>query len=451
AIISAPTQLITTTGNVTLTGGSSTSTASGTGDTFTYQGVTYDVASPAAIGDKSNLSQALTIGGTLRLNGGSGTSSGSTGTSRLAMVGSLNGLATGSIKANAIELNSGAANYNLAMLGGVQDIIVTSTFKANIGSTSGYIKGNAWSIWAPNPTAITGCGSGTGCLADFVQYGVTYSSTPASAILGTGHGWLYSDAAPALTATTLTNYSRVYDGTANAYLTASNFTVAGANAGDTVALGSITGNFANKNVGTAKAISSSVASFSVTAASGIPVYGYATPTISGLSADITQALLNWSVADATGNTGTTPVAGLATLSVIFGSDVVTGVVSAYDTNNALAILSAAMPEGVYTEKVTGLTGTDAGNYSLASTGTTGVLTVNKSVITPEVEQEVTAVTSETISQPEDTQIKQEEDDVAVPEKVLVALNFVDDPKANNENPVETEKPKGRTLQCSVNK
>ena len=125
--------------------------------------------------------------------------------------------------------------------------------------------------------------------------------------------------------------------------------------------------------------------------------------------------------------------------------------SAYDANNVLAILSTATPEGAYTEKVTGLTGADAGNYSLATTGTTGVLTVGKSLITPEVEQEVTAVTSETISQPEDTQTKQEEDEVKNPEKVLVALNFVDDPKTNKENPIETEKPKGRTLQCSVNK
>ena len=538
AIISSPNQQIIAIGDVTLRGGSSSSLASSTGDTFLYKGVTYTIASPAAIGDKDNLSQILDIGGRLRLDGGSGNVG---GTSRLAMVGSLNGLATGSIKANAIELNSGASNYNLAMLGGVQDIIVTSTFKANIGSTSGHIEGNAWSIWAPNPTAITGCGAGTGCFADFAQYGVTFGSTPAPTILGTGHGWLYSAAAPALTATTSTNYSRVYDGTANAYLAATDFTVTGTNVGETAALTNITGNFANKNVGTAKAISSSAAAFSVTAASGIPVYGYATPTISGLTANITPssiiavsgitaanrvydsttlatlttsgasfagmfsgdnlsvasatgtfidknvatgkavnitgitlggsdlgnyilvnstanttanitpATLNWSVADATGNTGTIPVPGLATLSVIFGSDVVTGVVSAYDTNNVFAILSAAMPEGVYTEKVTGLTGTDAGNYSLASTGTTGVLTVNKSVITPEVEQEVTAVTSETISQPEDTQIKQEEDEIKAPEKVLVASNFVDDPKANNENPVETEKPKGRTLQCSVSK
>ena len=441
AIISAPNQKITTTGNVTLTGGSSNGVTAGSGDQFTYNTTTYNLASPAAIGDKNNLDQTLEIGGTLTLNGGSSTSG-------VAMVGSLHGVATGSIKANAVALNSSGS---LAFLGGVEDIIVTNTF-ANVGGaiTDNSLGSHPWSIWALNPTKITGCGAGTGCFADFAQYGVTFGSTPAPTILGTGHGWLYSAAAPALTATTSTNYSRVYDGTANAYLTASNFTVAGANAGDTVALASITGNFANKNVGTAKSISRSAATYSVTAA-GIPVYGYATPTISGLSADITQALLNWSVADATGNTGTTPVPGLATLSVIFGSDAVTGVVSAYDANNALAILSAATPEGVYTEKVTGLTGVDAGNYSLASTGTTGVLTVGKSLITPEVEQEVTAVTSETISQPEDTQIKQEEDDVAVPEKVLVALNFVDDPKANKENPVETEKPKGRTLQCSVSK
>ena len=441
AIISAPNQQITTTGNVTLTGGSSNGVTAGNGDQFTYNTVTYNLASPAAIGDKNTLIQTLDIGGTLTLNGGSSTSG-------VAMVGSLHGVATGSIKANAVALNSSGS---LAFLGGVEDIIVTNTF-TNVGGaiTDNSSGSHPWSIWALNPTKITGCGAGTGCLADFAQYGLTYGSTANPAIQGSGHGWLYSVAAPALTATTSTNYSRVYDGTANAYLTASNFTVTGANAGDTVALTSLTGNFANKNVGTAKAISGSAATLSVTAA-GIPVYGYAIPTVSGLTADITQATLNWTVANATGNTGTTPVPGLATLSVIFGSDAVTGVVSAYDANNALAILSTATPEGVYTEKVTGLTGADAGNYSLASTGTTGVLTVSKSVITPEVEQEVTAVTSETISQPDDTQTKQDKDEAAAPEKVLVALNFVDDPKANKDNPIETEKPKGRTLQCSVNK
>ena len=440
AIISAPDQQITTAGDVTLWGGSSNSLT--LDDQFTYSdGTTYNLASPAAIGDKNTLNQTLDIGGTLTLNGGSSTSG-------IAMVGSLHGVATGSIKANAVALNSSGS---LAFLGGVEDIIVTNTF-TNVGGaiTDNSSGSHPWSIWALNPTKITGCGTGSGCLADFAQYGLTYGLTANPAIQGSGHGWLYSAAAPALTATTSTNYSRVYDSTANAYLAATNFTVAGANPGDTVALTSLTGNFANKNVGTAKAISGSAATFSVTAA-GIPVYGYASPTISGLSADITQATLNWSVANATGNTGTTPVPGLATLSVIFGSDAVNGVVSAYDANNVLAILSTATPEGVYTEKVTGLTGADAGNYSLASTGTTGVLTVGKSVITPEVEQEVTAVTSETISQPEDTQTKQEEDEVKTPEKVLVALNFVDDPNDNKENPIETEKPKGRTLQCSVNK
>ena len=49
------------------------------------------------------------------------------------------------------------------------------------------------------------------------------------------------------------------------------------------------------------------------------------------------------------------------------------------------------------------------------------------------------------------QTKQEDDEIKAPEKVLVALNFVDDPNANKDNPIETEKPKGRTLQCSVNK
>jgi hypothetical protein len=43
------------------------------------------------------------------------------------------------------------------------------------------------------------------------------------------------------------------------------------------------------------------------------------------------------------------------------------------------------------------------------------------------------------------------EDITGTEKVLLALNSVDDPKDNKENPVETEQPKGRTLQCSVKK
>jgi hypothetical protein len=70
-----------------------------------------------------------------------------------------------------------------------------------------------------------------------------------------------------------------------------------------------------------------------------------------------------------------------------------------------------------------------------------------------VDDVIAAITngSQTSSSTEDNQTKQEDDEIKAPEKVLVALNFVDDPKANNENPVETEKPKGRTLQCSVSK
>jgi hypothetical protein len=70
-----------------------------------------------------------------------------------------------------------------------------------------------------------------------------------------------------------------------------------------------------------------------------------------------------------------------------------------------------------------------------------------------VDDVIAAITngSQTSSSTEDNQTKQEDDEIKAPEKVLVALNFVDDPNANNENPVETEKPKGRTLQCSVSK
>jgi hypothetical protein len=56
-----------------------------------------------------------------------------------------------------------------------------------------------------------------------------------------------------------------------------------------------------------------------------------------------------------------------------------------------------------------------------------------------------------ISGTSDDESQSKNEDITGTEKVLVALNFVDDPKDNKENPVETEQPKGRTLQCSVKK
>jgi hypothetical protein len=376
AIISAPNQQITTTSHVTLNGGSSNSPTSD--DQFDYNGVTYDLASPAAIGDKDTLNQKLNIGGILTLTAGGGSSG-------LAMVGSLNGVATnnittnsrGSITADSIVLDSGTGN-SLALLGGVEDIVVTDTF-TNFGgvitnnpvgtSATGALSTtfNSWSIWAHDSTKITDCNV-TGCLANFAQYNSSFIDHTAK--VASGNSLMYS-ATPTLSSIMTGAVSKPYDGNTSISLTGATFSVSDESYGDNITLASIsggTGTLDNPNEGTGKLVT----------ASGMQVTGVRSDSL----------------------TGSIPVYG----------------------------------------------------YSVAS-ASAYIGTVSAAVVTDDVQDVITAINngSETTSSEQDNQTKQEEDEIKAPEKVLVASNFVDDPKANNENPVETEKPKGRTLQCSVSK
>jgi hypothetical protein len=356
-IISASDQDIHVTHGVDLIGGDSSIPTINIGhtDQFDYSGGPYYVASVAAIGDKNNLNQTLEIGGILTLTGGSGSSG-------LAMVGSLRGNAVGSIKAGSIVLTT--LGGSLALLGGAEDIVVTNTFN----NSGGVISGNAWSIWAPDPIAISGCVAGSGCHADFAQYNSTFiTPTNHTAKVASGNSLMYS-ATPTLSSIMTGAVSKPYDGTTAISLLGAIFgSITGAVYGDTVSLSGGVGTLADPNEGTAKLVTATgmtVTAVSSTATGSIPVYGY-------------------SVASTSANIGT---------------------VSAAD-------------------------------------------------VTDDVQDVITAINngSETSSSAEDAQTKQEEDEIKAPEKVLVASNFVDDPKANNENPVETEKPKGRTLQCSVSK
>ncbi len=77
--------------------------------------------------------------------------------------------------------------------------------------------------------------------------------------------------------------------------------------------------------------------------------------------------------------GTLAVLGAVTLTGVSAGDLanVTPVVSLYDSSNSAVTLSAALNAGTYTEKVTSLTGSAAGNYTIALTGNTdGILIVN---------------------------------------------------------------------------
>ena len=78
--------------------------------------------------------------------------------------------------------------------------------------------------------------------------------------------------------------------------------------------------------------------------------------------------------------------------------------------------------------------------------------------TNETDSVIAALTNEnsTFSSEDDTQANLDEinqtkrDDDTTTNSILLALNFADDPKANKEKSIETERPKGRTLQCSAN-
>ena len=110
------------------------------------------------------------------------------------------------------------------------------------------------------------------------------------------------------------------------------------------------------------------------AAVGSGLANYAISYVSGrLTVD--RASLTWSVADATATSGGPLVLPPAVLTGVVGQDQVTGVVGL--SNGLLPVTpSARLPAGSYTETVTGLDGSAAGNYQLAAAGNrSGRLTV----------------------------------------------------------------------------
>ena len=96
---------------------------------------------------------------------------------------------------------------------------------------------------------------------------------------------------------------------------------------------------------------------------------------------INQKALNWAVADAASTYGTQATTGAAALTGVVQGDTIGGnvAVSQAGTRVSLAFNTAA---GAYQESVSGLTGTAASNYVLATSGNTlGTLTINKKALT----------------------------------------------------------------------
>ncbi|MDN3543036.1 YDG domain-containing protein [Kinneretia asaccharophila] len=216
-----------------------------------------------------------------------------------------------------------------------------------------------WLVYSTTPTADTRGGLSSA----FKQY----DATPSSSVLGTGHGFLYT-VAPTITVTLIGSISKVYDGLRDASLGAGNFASSGAIDGDTVNY-TVGGpaRYADKNVGNAKQVSVDGLAISGASKGAVQVYGYrlASTTASGAIGRITAKQLSLaagSVSDKVYDGGTLAQIGAARfIGMVAGDgvslDLASGTARFADKN-------VGQGKNVTLDGFT-LSGTDAGNYTLA--------------------------------------------------------------------------------------
>jgi hypothetical protein len=196
----------------------------------------------------------------------------------------------------------------------------------------------------------------------------------------------YSLTQPSLTASitgillTITGVSvnnKVYDGTTSANLNTAGATLTGVVSGDIVTLitSGATGNFSDRNAGTAKTVTTS--GFSIGGADA-GKYTLTSPTLAG---NITRANLTISGVSANnkiynGTTGATLNTGSTSLAGIIGSDIVNLVTTG--ASGSFADRFAGTNKPVTTSGFT-LSGTHAGNYTLIQPLTTA--TISQAVLT----------------------------------------------------------------------
>jgi filamentous hemagglutinin family protein len=183
---------------------------------------------------------------------------------------------------------------------GSGDSLVLATgvnFVNNAGVGSLSASAGRWLVYSTAPALDTR----GGLVYDFKQYALSYSGT-SYAGPGSGNGFIYS-VAPSLTSSLIGTTSKVYDGTTVASLTAANYAIAGALDSDTIVLSNpATGTYGDKNTGTGKIVSATVA---LTGASNgsASVYGYqlSSTTASGAIGSITVRPLSTWIGGASGN------------------------------------------------------------------------------------------------------------------------------------------------------
>ena len=260
---------------------------------------------------------------------------------------------------------SGSGNYSLSQPTGLTADITSSpspVVTSSLTATETYgVAITSYFITASNtPTSFnatglpaglsvnTNTGEITGTAIVVGTFNVTISATNVG---GTGTATLvYTIHAKGLTITAAIASSKVYDGNSNATITGS--ALVGLVGSDVVTI-SGTGTFANKNVGTGKAVTSTQTLGGADAAK----YTVTLPT--GLTADITPKALTIASAAAQNKVfdGTTTATITGTLTGVVIPDVVTLTLSG-------TFASSAIGAGIAVTSTSTIGGADAGNYTL---------------------------------------------------------------------------------------
>ncbi len=296
---------------------------------------------------------------------------GLSGAATVGAVGATRGIAaTGTVKLSTggnLSLASGAA-VSASGAGDALVLAASGTFTNNGGASALTVGGGGrFLVFSTSPLT-----SSTGGISALPLYNRSFAfdTRTYTTVSNSGSRFVYSYA-PTLTVTPDT-VTRTYSGATQTGLA---YTITGLVTGDTLAnavsgTGAITG--AGRNVGT----------YTLTAGAGTLAsdlgygFSYGTGTLT-----IDAKALTYAVANSNSTYGTLATNGAVTLTGVVDGDSVAGTVSTYRGADSVT-LAARTGVGSLTQKVTALTGTDAGNYTIAATGNSnGTLTIATKALT----------------------------------------------------------------------
>ncbi|MFV3074506.1 MBG domain-containing protein [Niveispirillum fermenti] len=289
---------------------------------------------------------------------------GLSGAVAIGTVGSLTGVtATGTVKIStggALTIANGA----LVSAVGTGDALVLAAngnFINNAGAGALAVSGGGrFLVFSAAPST-----SSTGGVSALPLYNRSFDFTGRdfAAISNSGNRFVYTYA-PVLTVTP-DNKTHTYDGTVPGLT----YTVTGLVSGDLLSQ-AVSGTASITGAG------SGAGSYTLTAGAGTLLsdlgygFSYGTGTLT-----IDRRALTYAVANVNAVYGTVAGNGSATLTGVVDGDVVTGTVTTHGSDGAVTPV-ARTPVGTLTQKVTGLGGADAANYTIALSGNSdGILTI----------------------------------------------------------------------------